>query len=332
MRLTDKRGAPFWARLEVTRRPTLEGTAARVAIIDVDEQRRAEQERRRSDARFETLFQCSNDALLTLSPPTWRVTSANPAALALFGARKSDELASVALWDHAAPGARGSASHGAVLPAVIDHEGAHRYEWTLKRLSGESFPASISLSHAELEGEPVLLAAVRDESEANATRGALAQADRVNSMGLLAASVAHEINNPLTYVLVMIESLAKWLPELAQHLPELSRKVHDRLGAQDAEALLGAYADLLRVETLRDMSDRAEGALDATRRIRNIAMALGTFARTDDKLDQVVDLHRSIRSALEMAGNEIRHRAPLCVSLEAAAQVRGSEGQLSRCS
>jgi PAS domain S-box-containing protein len=137
----------------------------------------------------------------------------------------------------------------------------------------------------------------RDVTELRRIEASLAQSDRLASMGLLAAGVAHEINNPLSYVLLNLEALTEELPDL--------------VGGEEP-ALLA--------------SEAAQGA----RRIREIVRGLGSFSRVEQTEARPLDLHLSLRSALEMARNEIGHRARLVEDLTEVPAVRASEGRLSQ--
>ena len=137
----------------------------------------------------------------------------------------------------------------------------------------------------------------RDVTELRRIEASLAQSDRLASMGLLAAGVAHEINNPLSYILLNLEALAEELPELA--------------GAAELAQLAG---------------EGAEGA----RRIREIVRGLGSFSRVEPEVPTPMDLHVPLRSARDMAWNTVKHRARLVAELDPLPPVRGSEGRLSQ--
>jgi len=102
---------------------------------------------------------------MTLEPPSWQFTSGNPAALAMFKAKNEEEFLSCAPWvlsPERQPD--GSSSAERVWENVEKgmQEGFHSFEWTHKRLDGEEFVASISLSQVGFAGKSFLQAVVRD--------------------------------------------------------------------------------------------------------------------------------------------------------------------------
>ena len=123
---------------------------------------------------------------------------------------------------------------------------------------------------------------VRDVSERTQMEAKLMMADRMVSVGTLAAGVAHEINNPLAYVLANLSYLADTLQPLIV-TNSLSRDV---------------------VEALTEAQSGAD-------RVRNIVRDLKTFSRADEIHDGPIDLHHILDAAANMAWNEVRHRARL---------------------
>jgi PAS domain S-box-containing protein len=169
--------------------------------------------------------------------------------------------------------------HRAALRALI--EGARRetlaQELSIRRADGSY--ATWEVSPAEplrYEGEIARLVVARDVTERNRLRAQLLLAERLSSVGTLAAGVAHEVNNPLSYVLLSVGQARASLRqggELAE-LDELLR-----------EAELGAQ------------------------RVRVIVRDLRTFSRADDAETTSVDLNAALDFAVKMTANELRHRA-----------------------
>lgn len=109
-------------------------------------------------------------------------------------------------------------------------------------------------------------------------------ADRMASVGTLAAGVAHEINNPLAYVSGNLALLIEDLAELQDSLPS---------------------------ERLADILAMAADAKAGAERIRKIVGGLRTFSRAESEERKLVEIHPLLDLAVDMTGNEIRHRGRL---------------------
>lgn len=137
-----------------------------------------------------------------------------------------------------------------------------------------------------------------DVTEARRAEAKLVQAERLASLGLLAAGVAHEINNPLSYVIGNLEGIARALD----------------FGKPDPRELAGL---------VRDARDGAE-------RVRLIVRDLKTFSRVDELRVQNVDVRDPLEAAIAMVRNEVRHRAKLVLDIRPGLHVLGSEGRLAQ--
>jgi PAS domain S-box-containing protein len=170
----------------------------------------------------------------------------------------------------------------------------------------------------------------RDVTGEKKLQASVAQSDRLASMGMLAAGVAHEINNPLSYILYNLESLIDDLQLQVAQSARLRSALAVHIGEDGLRDLMGANLNLLDPSELEDMQGRFRDALGGTRRIKEIARGLGTFSRVEKDRSSPVELRVTIESAINIAFNEIKYRAQIVKDYGTSARVVASEGRLSQ--
>jgi PAS domain S-box-containing protein len=177
-------------------------------------------------------------------------------------------------------------------------------ELLLVRESGETRRVVVCSTFTE-EAHRVALAVIvlRDVTERRAIEAHLAQTERLAAIGALAAGVAHEVNNPLTYVTTNLELLL-----------------------EEAES----YGDHPSPEQLRELTEMLREAQHGAERIRKIVGGLKTFSRIDEERHAVIDLRPVLELAINMASNEIRHRARLVKEAGPVPLVAADEARLGQ--
>jgi PAS domain S-box-containing protein len=251
----------------------------------------------RSEARFRSLIEGSPDAIFMHARGI--ILYANPAGTALLGYESRVDLVARAV-------------------AEIVHGDSLKTSWAEMRelvergLTASPRPCQFlrrdgKILQAEIVGLPVSLddgsavaTVARDLTDRNQMQARLILADRMASVGTLAAGVAHEINNPLAYITANLGFAAE---ELA------------RLPMSDALA-----------EVKAAIAEAREGA----ERVRLIVRDLKTFSRVDEEVAVLADVRRVLESAINMSFNEIRHRAQLVREYHDAPPVVANEGRLGQ--
>jgi signal transduction histidine kinase len=156
---------------------------------------------------------------------------------------------------------------------------------------------------------------VRDATDEREREIGRLQAEKLASIGMLAAGVAHEINNPAAFVLANIEALAGHLRLLQEKVRELPEPVVAGLGLP--EVLFEATAIL---------QESKEGMA----RIHRIVRDLGAFSHVDDDGTATLDVNTAVESALTMLRNEIKYRARLERDLRSTQAVRANQARLGQ--
>jgi two-component system, cell cycle sensor histidine kinase and response regulator CckA len=163
------------------------------------------------------------------------------------------------------------------------------------------------------------------ESEHREIQARLAQTDRLTSLGTLAVGVAHEINNPLAYVLLNLGYVAEELPKLLLVAPKT-----DRAFPTPDDLRLEAPAAVSSQSRAREVLLALDHAREGAERIRNTVRSLQTFSRPENEMRAPLQLSRLLDATLPMVANEIRHRARLVKEYDPVPDVIANEARLGQ--
>jgi signal transduction histidine kinase/DNA-binding response OmpR family regulator len=187
------------------------------------------------------------------------------------------------------------------------------YEYRIVRPDGE-----VRMLHtrgrvvADASGRPVRLTGTcQDVTERKKLEEQVLLAGRMAAVGTLSGGVAHEINNPLAYVLSNVDFAQQEVGGFIEHatideLPKL-------------------------IERLTDVHEALVEAREGAERVRDIVRSLKTFSMTEvGEPTAPVGLRAVLESSINLAWNEIRHRARLVQNYDEVPPVLGNETRLGQ--
>ncbi len=233
-----------------------------------------------------------------------KIVYANPMLARYLGYERGEELLGFGPEQMLAPSDQAD-GRAIVVQRDAPFRPVQRRDWILKRRDGSLLTVETEVTQEiEFQGERAILWTVIDVTAFRNMQAQLVQADRLASVGLLAAGVAHEVNNPLTFVIAALEQLADSLPML---------QVTDQDEVEKRDRLVRAVHE----------------AQNGAERVRAIVRDLRTFSRTE-RQTQRVDPQAVLDSTVQMAMNELRARARLLRDYGPCPEVMASEASIGQ--
>jgi signal transduction histidine kinase/ActR/RegA family two-component response regulator len=219
-----------------------------------------------------------------------------PSGERLFSGAPSEAGADPSMRERLALLARDAAATKATLDRTFSLHG--------RQFEARAYPAA---------GRRVLLY-VRDVTEERDREVRRLQSEKLASIGMLAAGVAHEINNPASFVLANLEALAELL-QSSDGKPKTDPQAARRVG----------FSDIL-FEAMNIVHESKEGMA----RIHRIVRDLHAFSRVDEDATLLTDVNAAVESSLTMLRSELRYRAQVERDLRATRRVRSNAARLGQ--
>ncbi|HMV64616.1 MAG TPA: ATP-binding protein [Rhodocyclaceae bacterium] len=258
-------------------------------------------------------------------------------SLEQFTGRMLAELRGQSFFDLLADPAAAEAARG--LLALRGDAPVHDCELALRAADGSAVPVSLNCTPRYssvgkslgmvITGRPVgelrrAYSALRQaHDDLKRTQQQLLHSEKMASLGRLVAGVAHELNNPISFILGNTHALRRY----AQRLEEYLAAVHGGVGAE-------ALADLrerLRIDRiLKDLEPLIDGTIEGAERTRDIVDGLKRFSALDREENARFDLAAVIDRSVTWVSKAAPERFRVTVHLPPGLQVTGSAGQMQQ--
>ena len=158
---------------------------------------------------------------------------------------------------------------------------------------------------------------------------ALMQSEKLASIGQLAAGVAHEINNPVCYIISNLDLLTQYTDQIVRY--DLLLQGHCRELSPSTRELIKKERELLDMEyILTSGVALVAESLEGAERVSKIVRDLKTFSRVGVEERELTDLNRCLESALTIVNNELKYVATVRKEYGDLPELLCNPGQLSQ--
>ena len=189
-----------------------------------------------------------------------------------------------------------------------------------KRKDGTLFPMEIAISEVPLDSGRIFTGIFRDIADRRRLESQLVQAQKMESVGQLAAGIAHEINTPTQYVgdnTRFLEDVFRDLAPLLANCNQLCETAGDGEVPVQLMASIVAAAKEADLEYLIDEIPKAIGqSLEGVERVAKIVRSMKDFSHPGGEAKQAVDLNRALETTLTVCRNEWKYVAEAVTNLD----------------
>ncbi|MEO1498006.1 MAG: ATP-binding protein [Planctomycetota bacterium] len=324
-RLRSTRGGYRWVRScgrvvqrdEAGEPVRMSGTHADVTEA-IEAAAASEEKERRAQSLAQIITESPNE-LYILRRDTLRFVEVNDGARAATGYTRNELLAITAVdlkpeFDEAKFRSRiGPLARGEV--SVMDLQTIHR------RNNGSTYPVQVSLHTAVYDNTPVYVAFVTDLTELRRLESRLAEARRLESLGQLAAGIAHEINTPMQCVAGNIDYVTECQDRVFQLVDELLGTFE--LPQKSWQERQDAVAQIIESSRYDKLKQHAPAALtdiaEASRRVVETVRAMKSMSHPGATAKGATDINDLIRNAATVTKNRWKYTASLELELDESA-------------
>lgn len=162
------------------------------------------------------------------------------------------------------------------------------------------------------------------------TQSQLVSSEKMASLGVLTAGIAHEINNPVNFIYTGINSLKKDYNDVRLFLQTLRPTLEQQPLNEEKQELHELWTDLDLETTLEIIDQTIDDIAIGAERTTDIVRGLRDFSRIDKDAQQWADVHEGINSALLLLRNKFKNRIQVVKEFQQIPKIECYPGKLNQ--
>jgi len=311
-----KDGREIWVKLTIS--PRLDSNGEIIGLLgigeNVSQRKEAEKDLRDSEERFRMILNTAYHSFVSTDAQGC-VREWNAQAEQLFGWKKEEVIGQV--FSRVFVSKNFVVQIDSALRDYVQKKSGDFFnrsmEVMLKNRQGREFPAEIIITPLIRKEEITFNAFIEDISERKRDQAQLTHAQKMESIGQLAAGIGHEINSPLQYIGDNTRFLQHSWSKVLELLKEYQAVVGGlENGSPEEESLKRLYrmAEECDLEFLsQEIPLAIEQSLDGVHRVSKIVMAMKEFSHPGGQEKKSLDLNRAIQTTLDISRNAWKYMA-----------------------
>ncbi|MBV9744747.1 MAG: PAS domain S-box protein [Acidobacteriia bacterium] len=288
-----------------------DGTVDQMVSVarDVTELQRAIKALETSENSFRLLFDAIPHAVWLVDAKTLKFLVVNNAAVRHYGYSQREFLATDLYTIHV-PEESSRLRYSLALMGPLTPLATN---WRHRTRDGLILEVEVTAHALEFQGKKAILAVSQDNTSRKKLEAELRQAQKLESVGQLAAGIAHELNTPIQYIGDNIRFLQDAFDTRQRALDQYQHLLEAAESSAVTTSLISLVRQTVDEADLHYLSEEIPKAmsqsLDGVDRVATIVRAMKEFAHPGFKEKTAADLNKALSNALVVSRNELKYVA-----------------------
>ncbi len=287
-----------------------------------------------SEERFRLLFEKESDAIIIFDTASRIISDINMAAQNLYGYEKNEVVGKDLLllmnednYKSLCEGFTKTGEGPAFILLRVEHF----------KKDGTPVPVSCRGRIIKFNGREHVFLSMRDitdkilqEEEKTHLQAHLMQTEKMAALGILAAGIAHEINNPMAFIASNLSTMDKYIKRLAHYIAGIPQV----LEAEGSAASIMKMNEIKREQKidylLNDASDLIAESASGAERVKKIVHDLKLFTHQGNDEPELFDVHECMEKTLNIVWNELKYKTTINKDYGDIPPIKGHSHQIGQ--